>query len=278
MLGCGPRATGPWRPASPARPPTPDLRISRCDPEQACQLEFVSFTGARWTYGLDPRKPLCSVWLSARGQWVQQADPSHLLELWIDQGPHCPALSSRALSMPRWMLLAAPIESAQSGGMGTRMPRHTYSRQSQRVRQALARGWIDGVLSLGHGETELLQDLEVATMRSSRQWLARRIFALIYGHNPSLGDPPLSTPGRSHRPQLWTQAPDITLDIYGLISRVSTFELVLRRPSRIARFELPRFAPQQPALRNRAAVEPCLDCGPRRDDLLELDAPPVASP
>lgn len=164
------------------------------------------------------------------------------------------------------MLLGQPVESAQTGGMGTRRPRFTFSRQTRAVRQALVQGQVDGVVSLGQGATELLLDLEEATTRSARQWLDRAVFSLIFGQNPALGATQLGLAARSHRPELWSQKEGLDIEVRGLLGRDAELELQFRDGDQRATFSLPRLAPKHDPLRPRAHVEPCLDCAARRQE------------
>lgn len=164
------------------------------------------------------------------------------------------------------MLLDQPVESAQTGGMGTRRPRFTLSRQVEAVKIALIHGQVDGVLSLGQGSTEFLQDLERATIRSARQWLDRRVFSLIFGTNPALGPAPRGLAARSHRPELWSDQQDLRVDFDGIAARKDKLTLKVHGPKKTASFILPRLAPRHSPMRERAHVEPCLDCAPRRQD------------
>lgn len=267
-MACGPVTTSHWSRAPSDEPQVPDLQIKPCrGPSPACQLQFQSGTGHTWSFSLSETYP-CSMWLDAQGQW-QTTTPSHpVLELWLGALPNqrgqCPD-APPSHSTTRWMLLDKPVESASFGGMGTRHPQFTWSRQSGRVQTALLQGAVDGVISLSHGESELLLDLELATMRSHRQWLRHRIFSLVIGQNPALGPLELSEPARSHRPELWSRRQDIHWDLFDLRQNTPTLQLWARRPGRIAAFAVPRFAPAKPAIRPRAHVEPCLDCGPRRE-------------
>lgn len=239
--------------------------MKRCSKEQACTLIFTSFAQARWEF--DPTSPdlPCSLWLNQAGAWVHKAPAKGLLELWLgSSAPHCRQASPRGQT-PRWLLLDQPVESAQSGGMGTRRPRFTFSRQSPAVKSALIQGEVDGVLSLGHGETELLVDLERATIRSGRQWLKRAVFSIIFGQNPKLGPAPWGFAARSHRPEFWSKKNELQLEVRGLRQNKDKITLQIHDQVRQFSVELPRFAPRHTVLRARAHVEPCLDCAARRD-------------
>lgn len=165
------------------------------------------------------------------------------------------------------MLLPQPVESARVGGMGTRRPRFTLSRQLPAVKKALVQGQVDGVLSLGQGETELLIDLERATIRSGRQWLDRAVFSLIFGKNAALGPPTPGLAARSHRPELWIDRAGITLEFRGLRQARGKLALQVLDQGRRANFTLPRIALRHETLRARAHVEPCLDCAARRQTM-----------
>lgn len=245
--------------------------MQRCAEPEPCQLRLRSFSGEAFELNLSATSGTCAVWLGPQGRWLDQPPKGPLLELWLGELPHrdCAELSllSKPDSTPRWMLLPRPIESAQAGGMGTSRPRHTFSRQTRRVKDALIQGRVDGVISLGRGETEFLADLELASIRSGRQWLAKEVFSIIFGTNASLGKPELSIPARSHRPDLWSRDPNLELWMSGLRDRKSQLLLRAVKPRQSAQFSVPRLAPQKPLLRDRAHVEPCLDCGPRRKNL-----------
>lgn len=242
-----------------------------CEPDQSCALRLTSFSGQDWRFDpSNPQRP-CALWLDRQGAWLDRAPESAILELWLGATPGkpCPALRERG-KVPRWMLLSQPVESAQVGGMGTRRPRFTLSRQPSAVKDALIQGQVDGVLALGHGETELLRDLETATIRSGRQWLDRAVFSLIFGRNPALGPPESGLAARSHRPELWTQKEGLEIEVRGLLAADQEISLQVHARRKSASFALPRIAPRHDPLRTRAHVEPCLDCGPRRQDPLQL--------
>lgn len=268
--GCGPMPTGPWKSRDPGtQGPKADLVLQRCEAQAPCQLRLRSFADHELALDLSDVSGPCALWMSEQGQWLDRPPAAPLLELWLGElpGRDCPALRSPSRGAPRWMLLPHPIESAQAGGMGTTRPRYTLSRQTRRVREGLIAGHFDGVLSLGRGETEFLADLELATIRSGRQWLAKEVFSLIFGQNPALGRPELSQPARSHRPDLWSRDPNLELWVTGLRDTGAQLELRAVRARHSASFQIPRLARKKPRLRERANVEPCLDCGPRRRNL-----------
>lgn len=264
LTSCGPPSIGTWQSHPPAPPAPADLQIQGCTEHANCALHFTSFANKRWSFDPSTPEARCSVWLRQDGSWVDHPPAEGLLELWFgSQNPQCQGLRPRSTT-PRWLILPQPVESAQSGGMGTRRPRYTFSRQQKMVRRALIEGLVDGVVSLGHGETELLLDLELATIRSARQWLDRSVFSLIFGKNPALGDAPWSFAARSHRPTLWTKKKNLRIEIRGLSKRKQKITMQLLNTQKRILIELPRLAPKHTPLRGRAHVEPCLDCAARR--------------
>lgn len=265
LTGCTPPSLGTWQIKDPAAQTVADLRIQSCRFDQACTIALTSFSKQTWSFAPNDAKLPCSVWLDETGRWVDAPPKSALLELWLggSSSLSCTTLGPRP-TYPRWMLLPQPVEAARNGGMGTRRPRFTLSRQRPAVKHALIHGHVDGVLSLGQGETELLLDLEQATIRSGRQWLELAVFSLIFGRNAALGPPEIGLAARSHRPELWSDRPGLALEFRGLRTREHVLIMQVHDKTQTATFKLPRIALQHQALGPRAHVEPCLDCGPRR--------------
>lgn len=273
-LGCGPKERGPWRARDPEAHSRPDLEILSCRPSQNCEYRWRSFSGDSWE--LSNPSPAAARWLWTDGRWSSHPQKDALLEICWAPNAKAACLNPRPgdagpRSTPRWLILPSPVESYGRGGMGTRKVRHTWSRQPVAVRRAIRSGAFDAVLSLGSHGSELIRDLERATIRSARQWLPRRIFALALAfHRPTRGAD-ISIAGRSHRPEFWSTRNDLQVQFQGLRYRRGEIELAFVRDNQEASFKLPRLAPLLDPLRARSQVSPCLGCGPRRDAILDAE-------
>lgn len=271
-LGCGPRERGPWQARDPGQRTRADLEILPCEPSQGCQYRWRSFAKHSWK--LDRSSPPAARWLLADGKWSKDSKKDALLELCWAPSAKAPCLGPRAntanaRTTPRWLILPSPVETRGRGGMGTRKVRHTWVRQPLPVRRAILSGGFDAVISLGDHGSEIIRELERATIRSARQWLPRKIFAVVLGFHHSRLGPDISIAGRSHRPEFWSARKDLSVELHGLRGKQAKIELAFRRAKKQARFELPRLAPLLQPLRPRSQVAPCLGCGPRRDAILD---------